>query len=116
MRPSSAQRSFGIKPPYGMPCLIAKSRAARSTPVWPPDIILLGEKLINAIEYFLLNCCVRFADLLYEACSIDSPDLVENYRAFAAEQVDRDASRLAVRRRRDRSDNDAGPITVHLCG
>src|SRR5436190_7888035 len=99
MRPSSAKRSFGIKPPYGMSCLIAKSRAARSTPVWPPDIILLGEKLINAIEYFLLDCCVGFADLLYQACSIDGSNLIENHGSLAAEQVDSNTSRVAVRRR-----------------
>ena len=39
--PSSARRPFGISPPYGKPSSSAASIAPRSTPVCPPDMILL---------------------------------------------------------------------------
>ena len=37
-RPSSAMRPLGHQPPCGMPCAIAQSNAARSAPVWPPEM------------------------------------------------------------------------------
>ena len=39
--PSSARRSLGHQPPQGMPSSRATSRAARSTPVCPPDMTLV---------------------------------------------------------------------------
>jgi hypothetical protein len=39
IRPSSAFRPLGTYPPCSRPFSIAKSSAARSAPVWPPDII-----------------------------------------------------------------------------
>src|SRR5690606_38346940 len=39
MRPSSARRPRGHQPPQGTPCRMAASRAARSTPVCPPETI-----------------------------------------------------------------------------
>jgi|GEM_PF-6893120 len=40
--PSSARRPAGHHPPCGICNEIATSRAARSTPVWPPETIFLG--------------------------------------------------------------------------
>jgi len=40
MGPSSANRPFGTHPPCGRSTLIAKSNAALSAPVWPPETIL----------------------------------------------------------------------------
>src|SRR6266496_2509677 len=37
--PNSSRRPAGHPPPQSIPCLSATSSAARSTPVWPPDII-----------------------------------------------------------------------------
>ena len=37
---SSARRQREHHPRWAMPCARAKSRAARSTPVWPPDMII----------------------------------------------------------------------------
>jgi hypothetical protein len=37
---SSAQPPFGHLPRYAMPCSMARSSAARSTPVWPPDTMV----------------------------------------------------------------------------
>ena len=39
MRPSSALRPFGHHPAQGIPNACAMSRAAWSTPVWPPETI-----------------------------------------------------------------------------
>src|SRR5215211_58198 len=41
MGPSSAMRPLGHQPPCWRPCAIAKSSAARSTPVWPPLMIFI---------------------------------------------------------------------------
>lgn len=40
--PSSAFLPSGIQPPHGTPSFMATSRAARSTPVWPPEMIFLS--------------------------------------------------------------------------
>ncbi len=37
--PSSASRPFGHQPPCGILLAMAQSSAARSTPVWPPEMI-----------------------------------------------------------------------------
>jgi hypothetical protein len=42
MGSSSANRPFGHQPPWAIPASIAASRAARSTPVWPPETIFLN--------------------------------------------------------------------------
>src|SRR4051812_33030943 len=42
MGPSSALRPCGHQPPQSMPCSRATSRAARSTPVCPPETILIN--------------------------------------------------------------------------
>src|SRR5439155_20167554 len=38
--PTSSRRPAGHQPPQSIPCFSAASSAARSTPVWPPEIIL----------------------------------------------------------------------------
>src|SRR5258708_2500150 len=40
--PLSSMRPAGHQPPHGKPSAKAASRAARSTPVWPPEMILMG--------------------------------------------------------------------------
>src|SRR5262249_26861090 len=44
---SSASRSFGTQPPMGAPAASAASSAARSTPVCPPEtiVIAIGHRL-----------------------------------------------------------------------
>src|SRR6476620_69290 len=37
--PNSSRRPAGHQPPQSIPCASATSSAARSTPVWPPEII-----------------------------------------------------------------------------
>src|SRR5581483_9585999 len=49
MAPSSAFRPFGHQPPCGMPCAMAKSSAARSAPVWPPETILRIKARLKAL-------------------------------------------------------------------
>ena len=48
MIPSSAFLPLGTHPPWGISLLIAKSSAARSAPVWAPEIIFL---MINAYTF-----------------------------------------------------------------
>src|SRR5260370_40412101 len=49
MIPSSARRPLGHHPPEGIPNSRETSRAARSTPVWPPETIL--ETKLDANEF-----------------------------------------------------------------
>src|SRR5947208_9986914 len=75
--PSSAVRSAGIKPPCSMPFSIAKSRAARSAPVWPPEMILstlLRKHFLQTFESFLLHGFVDGADLFHETAFVDYAD------------------------------------------
>ena len=50
--PSSARRPLGIQPPWGMPIRIATSRAARSTPVCPPEMIFFSIAMIPMSFFF----------------------------------------------------------------
>src|SRR5436853_756941 len=49
MLPNSSSRPAGHHPPQSIPCLSAASRAARSTPVWPPETILSAFTLAAAL-------------------------------------------------------------------
>ena len=48
--PSSASRPRGQLPPRSMPCAIAKSKAPRSAPVWPPEMIFRGQFIVPALR------------------------------------------------------------------
>src|SRR6202040_3457177 len=54
MTPSSAERSIEEYPPMGKPAASAASKAPRSTPVWPPEMIRI--KIVLHQSIILSNC------------------------------------------------------------
>src|SRR5271165_3350123 len=58
IRPSSAFRPFGHQPPHSMPCDSARSRAALSAPVWPPETIL-GKCVLIGKVYLVVESFSR---------------------------------------------------------
>src|SRR5947209_3997111 len=50
MGPSSARRPLGHHPPWAMRRAMAQSSAARSAPVWPPEMIFASTALVYTVR------------------------------------------------------------------
>jgi|SRR5580704_1219174 hypothetical protein len=53
--PSSAFRPLGTYPPFSSPLAIAKSKQARSAPLWPPDMIFRRILCTSSLHRFQLR-------------------------------------------------------------
>src|SRR5262245_4910400 len=102
-----------------MPCMSAKSRAARSAPVWPPEIsflMLLGKELLQSFECFLLRGFFDLADLFHKTNLVYRADLVKNDRPSVVQEVNGNSSGVVSRRRGKRSYYHMADVAVHLVG